>query len=115
GPGFINFCMEEAFLGDIIKTIFHEQAAYGKTAAGKAEKIQVEFVSVNPTGDLHLGHARGDAFGDVLCNTFQAAGYEMERKYYIKHPGYEIDQAARSIDAQYFQSLGYETEMPKDD
>lgn len=114
GPGFINFFMEEAFLGDIIKTIFHEQSAYGKTTAGKAEKIQVEFVSVNPTGDLHLGHARGAAFGDVLCNTFQAAGYEVEREYYINDAGNQIDQLALSIDARYFQALGYEKEMPKD-
>src|SRR5699024_10520811 len=75
GSGFINFFMKEAFLGDIIKTILQDQEDHGKTASGNGEKIQVEFVSVNPTGDLHLGHARGAAFGDVLCNTFEAAGY----------------------------------------
>ncbi|HLQ96116.1 MAG TPA: arginine--tRNA ligase [Pseudogracilibacillus sp.] len=114
GPGFINFFMKEAFLGDIIKTILQDQKDYGKTASGNGEKIQVEFVSVNPTGDLHLGHARGAAFGDVLCNTFEAAGYEVEREYYINDAGNQIDQLALSINARYLQALGYEKTMPKD-
>src|SRR5690606_39185310 len=87
GPGFINFFMKNDFLGDIIPTILEAGEAYGKTNTGKGEKIQVEFVSVNPTGDLHLGHARGAAYGDVLCNVLDAAGFEVQREYYINDAG----------------------------
>lgn len=114
GPGFINFFMADDFLGDIVHTILEEASDYGKTNTGKGERVQVEFVSVNPTGDLHLGHARGAAFGDVLCNTFAAAGYDVEREYYINDAGNQIDQLALSIEARYFQALGEEVEMPKD-
>ena len=72
GPGFINFFMKNDFLGEIIPTILEAKEVYGKTDAGKGKSVQVEFVSVNPTGDLHLGHARGAAFGDVLCNVLDA-------------------------------------------
>src|SRR5699024_57942 len=75
GPGFINFFMKEDFLGQIVPTILAEGNAYGRTNIGEGKRVQVEFVSVNPTGDLHLGHARGAAFGDVLCNVFDAAGF----------------------------------------
>ncbi len=114
GPGFINFFMKASFLGDIVQTVLTEGANYGRTNAGQGERIQVEFVSVNPTGDLHLGHARGAAFGDVLCNLFDASGYEVEREYYINDAGNQIDQLAVSLDARYRQALGQEAEMPED-
>ncbi|MGX9933524.1 arginine--tRNA ligase [Virgibacillus salarius] len=114
GPGFINFFMKDNFLGEIIPTILREQQSYGKTNAGQGEKIQVEFVSVNPTGDLHLGHARGAAFGDVLCNVLDAAGYEVEREYYINDAGNQIDNLALSVEARYLQALGNDAEMPED-
>src|SRR5690606_10588255 len=87
GPGFINFFMKQDFLQDVIYTVLEQKDAYGKTDAGKNKRVQVEFVSVNPTGDLHLGHARGAAFGDALCNVFAAAGYKVEREYYINDAG----------------------------
>ncbi|GAQ16786.1 arginine--tRNA ligase [Oceanobacillus picturae] len=114
GPGFINFFMKNDFLGEIIPTILNDQAAYGRTNAGQGEKVQVEFVSVNPTGDLHLGHARGAAFGDVLCNVLNAAGYQVEREYYINDAGNQIDNLALSVDARYFQALGKDVAMPED-
>ncbi len=114
GPGFINFFMEEAFLGDIVKTILTEKDAYGTSRAGANTRVQVEFVSVNPTGDLHLGHGRGAAFGDVLCNVLAAAGYDVEREYYINDAGNQIDLLAISIAARYYQALGQDKEMPKD-
>lgn len=114
GPGFINFFMKNDFLGDIIPTILNTREAYGKTDTGKGEKVQVEFVSVNPTGDLHLGHARGAAYGDVLCNVLDAAGYEVQREYYINDAGNQIDNLAYSVEARYFQQLGKDVEMPED-
>lgn len=114
GPGFINFFMKSDFLGEIIDTILTAGDSYGKSDAGKDTRIQVEFVSVNPTGRLHLGHARGAAFGDVLCNVLAAAGYEVEREYYINDAGNQIDNLALSIEARYQQALGKDAEMPED-
>lgn len=114
GPGFINFFMKNDFLLEIIPTILDQGANYGKSDTGKGERVQVEFVSVNPTGDLHLGHARGAAYGDVLCNVFAAAGYEVEREYYINDAGSQIDKLGYSIEARYHQELGKEVEMPED-
>lgn len=114
GPGFINFFMKRDFLGEVIPTILQAKDAYGHTNAGDGEKIQVEFVSVNPTGDLHLGHARGAAFGDVLCNLFAASGYEVEREYYINDAGNQIDKLGLSVEARYFQALGQDATMPED-
>ncbi|SHG67946.1 arginine--tRNA ligase [Ornithinibacillus halophilus] len=114
GPGFINFFMKNDFLTDLIPTILEAGDNYGKTDVGKGEKVQVEFVSVNPTGDLHLGHARGAAFGDTLCNIFAAAGYEVEREYYINDAGNQIDNLALSVNARYLQALGQDVEMPED-
>src|SRR5690625_3320459 len=114
GPGFINFFMKNDYLGELIPTILQAGDTYGKTDAGQGEKIQVEFVSVNPTGDLHLGHARGAAFGDVLCNVLAAAGYEVEREYYINDAGNQIDNLAYSVEARYLQALGQDAAMPED-
>lgn len=113
GPGFINFFMKKDFLGSIVHTILDEASEYGKTDIGRGKRVQVEFVSVNPTGDLHLGHARGAAFGDVLSNTFAAAGYGVEREYYINDAGNQIDQLALSIEARYMQALGQDVDMPE--
>src|SRR5699024_9563144 len=114
GPGFINFFMKNDYLGELIPTILQAGDTYGKTDAGQGEKIQVEFVSVNPTGDLHLGHGRGAAFGDVLCNVLSAAGYEVEREYYINDAGNQIDNLALSVEARYRQVLGEEADLPED-
>ena len=114
GPGFINFFIKSDFLGDIVPLILKEGKEYGKTNFGNGKRVQVEFVSVNPTGDLHLGHARGAAFGDVLCNVLTAAGYEVEREYYINDAGKQIDNLALSIEARYMQALGQEIQMPED-
>ncbi|WP_096272786.1 arginine--tRNA ligase [Paucisalibacillus globulus] len=114
GPGFINFFMKNDFLTDLIPTILEAGENYGRTEYGKGNKVQVEFVSVNPTGNLHLGHARGAAFGDVLCSVLDAAGYEVEREYYINDAGNQIDNLALSVNARYLQALGQEAEMPED-
>lgn len=114
GPGFINFFMKEDFLGDVVSAILESGADYGKTDVGQGRKIQVEFVSVNPTGDLHLGHARGAAYGDVLCNVLESSGYAVDREYYINDAGSQIDNLARSVEARYYQALGEEKAVPED-
>ncbi|WP_106495998.1 arginine--tRNA ligase [Lentibacillus sp. Marseille-P4043] len=114
GPGFINFFTKNDFLSELIPTILAAKDNYGKTDAGQGEKIQVEFVSVNPTGDLHLGHARGAAFGDVLCNVLDTAGYSVEREYYMNDAGKQIDNLALSVEARYLQALNMDAEMPED-
>jgi arginyl-tRNA synthetase len=114
GPGFINFFMKTDFLGDLIHTVLETKEDYGKTNMGQGKKIQVEFVSANPTGDLHLGHARGAAYGDVLCNVLEAAGYEVEREYYINDAGSQIDNLGKSIEVRYYEELGKEKDMPED-
>ncbi|MFD2761045.1 arginine--tRNA ligase [Lentibacillus juripiscarius] len=114
GPGFINFFMKNDFLGDLIPAILEAGESYGRTDSGKGEKVQVEFVSVNPTGDLHLGHARGAAYGDVFCNVLDAAGYDVEREYYINDAGNQVDKLASSVAVRYLQALGRDAVMPED-
>jgi len=114
GPGFINIQMDNRYLTDLVPTIVKENAAYGQTDIGQGTKIQVEFVSANPTGDLHLGHARGAAVGDALANILEAAGYNVEREYYINDAGSQIDNLALSVEARYMQALGKEKDMPED-
>ncbi|WP_312097970.1 arginine--tRNA ligase [Niallia sp.] len=114
GPGFINFYMDNSYLTDLISTILKAGDQYGQTNVGNNEKIQVEFVSANPTGDLHLGHARGAAVGDSLSNILEKAGYDVSREYYINDAGNQINNLALSVEARYFQALGMEKEMPQD-
>ncbi|MEI5909047.1 arginine--tRNA ligase [Bacillus spongiae] len=114
GPGFINFHMNNHYLTELIPTILEKKERYGESTAGKGEKINVEFVSANPTGDLHLGHARGAAVGDSLCNVLEKAGYDVTREYYINDAGNQIHNLAMSVEARYFQALGHDKEMPED-
>ncbi|MCS0670616.1 arginine--tRNA ligase [Cytobacillus firmus] len=114
GPGFINFYMNNSYLTDLIPAVLEAGDQYGETTVGNSQKIQVEFVSANPTGDLHLGHARGAAVGDSLCNILDKAGYDVSREYYINDAGNQINNLALSVEARYFQALGLEKEMPAD-
>ncbi|MEW9500888.1 arginine--tRNA ligase [Jeotgalibacillus marinus] len=114
GPGFINFYMDNAYLNDLIKTILQAGDQYGESQVGAGQKVQVEFVSANPTGDLHLGHARGAAVGDALCNVLSKAGYEVSREYYINDAGNQIHNLALSVEARYFQALNLQKTMPED-
>lgn len=114
GPGFMNIRVKKDYLVDVVKTVLAQGDTYGRSNAGQGEKIQVEFVSANPTGDLHLGHARGASLGDSLCNILDAAGYDVYREYYINDAGNQIDNLAMSIDVRYAEALGQEKEMPED-
>ncbi|HEY4602144.1 MAG TPA: arginine--tRNA ligase [Cerasibacillus sp.] len=114
GPGFINFFIDHAFLTKLVPSILQAGDNYGRSEAGEGERIQIEFVSANPTGDLHLGHARGAAYGDALCNVLDVAGYDVEREYYINDAGNQIDQLAHSVEARYMQALGKDWDIPED-
>ena len=114
GPGFINFYLDNSYLTKIVPVILEQKDEYGSSNVGNGKSVQVEFVSANPTGDLHLGHARGAAVGDSLCNIFAKAGYEVTREYYINDAGNQINNLAYSVEARYFQALGLEKEMPED-
>ncbi|MBH9966733.1 arginine--tRNA ligase [Bacillus sp. V3] len=114
GPGFINFFMNNDYLTDLIPLILDQDHEYGQSDAGKGERVNVEFVSANPTGDLHLGHARGAAVGDSLCNVLEKAGYKVTREYYINDAGNQIHNLAKSVEARYFQALGQDMAMPED-
>ncbi|MBU8580463.1 MULTISPECIES: arginine--tRNA ligase [Bacillus] len=114
GPGFINFYMNNQYLAKLIPAVLEAGEAYGETNIGGGERVQVEFVSANPTGNLHLGHARGAAVGDSLCNVLEKAGYEVSREYYINDAGNQINNLALSVEARYFQALGKDKPMPED-
>ena len=114
GPGFMNITARRDFLASVVKATFEQGDNYGRTNAGKGEKVQVEFVSANPTGDLHLGHARGASVGDSLCNVMDFAGFDVSREYYINDAGNQINNLAYSLEARYKQALGMDAEMPED-
>ncbi|NEW07592.1 arginine--tRNA ligase [Paenibacillus sp. SYP-B3998] len=114
GPGFINFKMNKVYLYPLIKEVLSQSERYGASNIGQGLKVQVEFVSANPTGSLHLGHARGAAVGDVLCNVLDLAGYDVSREYYINDAGNQVVNLAKSIEARYLQALGQDAEMPED-
>lgn len=114
GPGFINFYMDNSYLTNLIPLIIEAGASYGQTNVGQGQRVQVEFVSANPTGSLHLGHARGAAVGDSLCNVLEKAGFEVTREYYINDAGNQIFNLAKSVEARYFQALGLDKDMPED-
>jgi arginyl-tRNA synthetase len=114
GPGFINFYMNNSYLTQLIPAVLEFGDKYGESDFGQNQKVQVEFVSANPTGDLHLGHARGAAVGDSLCNVMEKAGYDVSREYYINDAGNQINNLALSVEARYFQALGLEKQMPED-
>ncbi|SFF25175.1 arginyl-tRNA synthetase [Paenibacillus algorifonticola] len=114
GPGFINFRMDKSYLYAVVGEVVAGGDNYGRTQIGAGKRVEMEFVSANPTGSLHLGHARGAAVGDALCNVLEYAGYEVTREYYINDAGNQVNNLAKSIEARYQQALGKEAEMPED-
>ncbi|MCD8802804.1 arginine--tRNA ligase [Mammaliicoccus sciuri] len=114
GPGFINFYLDQQYLTGIIKTALTKGETFGQTEERKNESIIVEYVSANPTGDLHIGHARNAAVGDTLSNVLSSAGYDVTREYYINDAGKQIENLAHSIEARYNQALGLDAELPED-
>ena len=114
GPGFINFFVSNQQLVNVISKVLDEDSDYGKSDAGAGLKINVEFVSVNPTGDLHPGHARGAAIGDSVCRILKKAGYDVTSEYYINDAGAQIDNMGKSLQARYLQAFGVEASIPED-
>jgi arginyl-tRNA synthetase len=113
-PGFINFTLREDWLSTEVESILAADESYGEIELGKSERIQLEFVSVNPTGPLHVGHGRGAVLGSTLANVLSASGYAVEREYYINDIGTQIANFGRSLCARYRELLGKEAAMPAD-
>ncbi len=116
GAGFINFRLSQSFYADILLDINKKGKDYGKSDFGKGEKINVEFVSANPTGPMHMGNARGGALGDCLAEVLAMAGYEVSREFYINDAGNQIDKFGLSLDIRYQQLFKGEdaVELPED-
>ncbi len=113
GPGFINFYLKNDWVYDLLQHILAQGDCYGNLNAPSQEKIQIEFVSANPTGPLHVGHGRGAAVGSALANLMQAAGYNVEREYYINDAGNQMNNLAASVNARYLALFGQEVEFPE--
>ena len=114
GPGFINFFLSDSYYADILEDVDRRKADYGKSDFGSGKRILVEFVSANPTGPMHIGNARGGALGDCLAAVLEAAGYYVEREFYINDAGNQINKFALSLDLRYKQLFKDEIEMPED-
>ena len=114
GPGFINFYLKSDWLYEMLQKILDAGKQYGNTTAGKGQRVQIEFVSANPTGPLHVGHGRGAAVGSALANLLKAAGYQVESEYYINDAGNQIDNLAASVNARYLELLGQPVTFPED-
>ncbi len=114
GPGFINFYMKKAAMANIINTIIDAGDDYGSSNIGNGLKVNVEFISANPTGTLHVGHARGAAWGDSICRILEKAGYKVLREYYINDAGHQIDMLGESFYARYLEHFGKEFNLPDD-
>ena len=106
GPGFINLTLKASAWSDALRTVLREGASYGRSAIGAAEKVNVEYVSANPTGPMHVGHCRGAVFGDALASLLAFASYDVTREYYINDAGAQVDVLARSAFLRYREALG---------
>ena len=116
GPGFINFFLNDAYYADVLLDIRKAGDSYGKSDYGKGKRLNVEFVSANPTGPMHMGNARGGALGDCLAAVLEYAGYEVSREFYVNDAGNQIDKFALSLDIRYQQLFKGEdsVELPED-
>ncbi|HAA02857.1 MAG TPA: arginine--tRNA ligase [Syntrophobacteraceae bacterium] len=113
GPGFINFFVSPSAWTMVLKDIMRQAEGYGRQNLGQGQRVQVEFVSANPTGPLHIGHGRGAATGDVIARILDACGYNVEREYYINDAGNQMDTLGRSLYFRYQQLLGNNLDFPE--
>jgi arginyl-tRNA synthetase len=113
GPGFINIWTTDEWLYDVVRSIATAGAMYGRSEP-KGSRVQVEFVSANPTGPLHVGHARNAVLGDAVARLLDAAGLTVEREYYFNDAGGQMDRFGASVEARYLQALGRDAEVPED-
>ncbi len=113
-PGFINFTLKDDWLTQQVDTILSEGEKFGNIDLGHGSRVQVEFVSINPTGPLHVGHGRGAILGSTLSNVLTAGGYSVEKEYYFNDAGSQMEALRRSLFARYQQELGIEADMPSE-
>ena len=113
GPGFLNFFVREAGLTALLEAVERQGDRYGSADLGKGRRVQVEFVSANPTGPLHIGHARGAVVGDVVANILAAVGYQVFREYYINDAGNQMNNLGKSVLLRYRELLGETAEFPE--
>jgi arginyl-tRNA synthetase len=113
-PGFINFTLKNNWLTSQIDSILSAGDSYGNINIGQRSRVQVEFVSINPTGPLHVGHGRGAVLGSTLANILTVAGYNVQKEYYFNDAGSQMGAFNRSLYVRYLQCLGTEAEMPSD-
>jgi len=113
-PGFINFTLRREWLVGLVSRILASPDTYGNLDTGKGSRVQIEFVSANPTGPLHVGHGRGAVLGSTLANVLTAAGYQTQREYYVNDLGNQIRTFGRSLLARYREVLGISAEVPAD-
>ena len=106
GPGFINLTLKPQVWTDELRTMLREGASYGRSTIGGSGKVNVEYVSANPTGPMHVGHCRGAVFGDALCSLLDFSGFDVTREYYINDAGAQVDVLARSAFLRYREALG---------
>ena len=106
GPGFINLTLKVSVWADALREVLRQGNSYGQSSIGAAEKVNVEYVSANPTGPLHVGHCRGAVFGDALASLLQFTGHDVTREYYINDAGAQVDVLARSAFLRYREALG---------
>jgi len=106
GPGFINLTLARAFWPRVLRMVLEQGDAFGRSAIGKGQAVNVEYVSANPTGPMHVGHCRGAVFGDALANLLEFAGYDVTREYYVNDAGAQVDMLARSAYLRYREALG---------
>lgn len=114
GPGFINMFLSKSIYFETLTEVLSKGTQYGTSSIGKGTRILLEYVSANPTGYLHIGHARGGAYGDSLANILEKAGYDVGREFYVNDAGNQMNNLGQSIKARYMQELGMEVEMPED-
>lgn len=113
GPGFINIRLDPALFADVLRAALQQGEAFGRSQRGQGVKVNVEYVSANPTGPMHVGHGRGAVFGDALANLLEAAGYDVTREYYINDAGAQVDVLARSAYLRYREALGETITIPE--
>ncbi|NMA50782.1 MAG: arginine--tRNA ligase [Mollicutes bacterium] len=113
-PGFINFYLKKDYLFKNINTILKEKNKYGSSLCGKGKKINIEFVSANPTGILHVGNARGAAYGDSLARILKFLGYDVTKEYYMNDAGVQVNKLGKSIKSNYLDLCKIENEFPED-
>jgi len=114
GAGFLNFYYKDEYYADIVADVLAKGSAYGRSNVGEGQRVLVEFVSANPTGPMHMGNARGGALGDCLATVLEAAGYDVEREFYVNDGGNQIEKFGLSLDIRYRQYFGEEIELPED-